>query len=378
MKRILINAANLHNGGGVQVATSFIMELSGMVERFPDFNFMVYASTEVDANLASSGFDKDSVSRYAVFDVYGIQTLKPSLARRFEGFDLVFTIFGPFYRLTKLPNHVVGFAQPWIIYPENEISRSLSLGNRLRTKLKFWLQWVFFRREARLVVELGHVKNRLVELKRFPADSISVVSNCVSAVYFDQSRWAQLHGLDEGKDGIVRLGFVSRDYPHKNIDVLLEIAKVLKRISSLDYRLYVTLTDAEWQARSDEFRSTIVNVGPISVAQCPTFYSAVDAVVFPSLLECFSATPLEAMVMERPLFASDRGFVRDCCGEHAMYFDPLDAEEAAKKIDNWFSRLQDEERRLHVEGARKHVLSLPGSRKRAENYLHILSEMFNK
>ncbi len=378
MKRILINASNLHVGGSVQVATSFIMELSGVIESFPDFNFIVYASTEVDANLASSGFDRKSVGRYAVLDVYGIKTLKPGTAKRFEGFDLVFTIFGPLYRLFKLPNHVVGFAQPWIIYPENEISRSLSLSNRFRSKLKFWLQWAFFRREARLVVELGHVKSRLVELKRFPADRISVVSNCVSAVYFDQSRWAPLHGLDEVDDGIVRLGFVSRDYPHKNINVLLEIAKVLKRISSLNYRFYVTLTDAEWQARSDEFRATIVNLGPISVAQCPTFYSAVDAVVFPSLLECFSATPLEAMAMERPLFASDRGFVRDCCGEHATYFDPLNAEEAAEKINDWFCRMQDKERRLRVEAARKHVLSLPSSKKRAESYLQILSEMLKE
>lgn len=376
MKRILINAANLHNGGGVQVATSFIMELSGMVERFPGFDFVVYASSAVDANLASSGFDNACVTRYEVFDVHGLQSLKPSLAKRFEGFDLVFTVFGPLYRFSELPNHVVGFAQPWIIYPENEISHSLSVKSLLLTKLKFFLQWVFFHRASRLVVELGHVKNRLITLKGFSADRIDVVSNCFSAVYFDKSRWAPITGLPEADDGIVRLGFVSRDYPHKNIGVLLEVARALKRISAVDYRLYVTLTEAEWQARSEEFREIIVNVGPITVAQCPTFYKAVDGVIFPSLLECFSATPLEAMVMERPLFASDRGFVRDCCGEHATYFDPLDAEQAAKLIDEWFSKKPKGERQARIEGAYRHVLSLPDSRARAESYLEIISEQF--
>ena len=60
-----------------------------------------------------------------------------------------------------------------------------------------------------------------------------------------------------------------------------------------------------------------------------------DAIIFPSLLECFSATPLEAMAMEKPFFASDREFIRDVCSDYALYFDPEDPISAANVINDY-------------------------------------------
>ena len=44
-KKIAINASNLHNGGGVQVATSFIYELSKL--DFQDLNIYLYVYINV-------------------------------------------------------------------------------------------------------------------------------------------------------------------------------------------------------------------------------------------------------------------------------------------------------------------------------------------
>lgn len=378
MRKVLINAANLHAGGGVQVAVSFISELPSLVSSYSDIVFFVYASTLVDSNLNSAGFETASLENYRVLDVHGLEALKPDIAKNFEGFDSVFTIFGPLYTLAKLPNHIVGFAQPWIIYPDNEIAESFGVRQRFLTRLKYYLQWRFFNRASRLVVELDHVKDGLEKQKKYPADRIDVINNCVSAVYFESSRWAPLAGFQGLDENVIKLGFVSRDYLHKNIGFLIQVAKVLERISARKYLFFVTLTDAEWAARTTEFRQNIRNVGPISVAQCPSFYRQVDAVVFPSLLECFSATPLEAMVMKKPLFASDRGFVRDCCESNVQYFDPLDAEQAAKCIDDWFGAASKVERNQQIEAAYEHVLSLPSSTQRAAGYVQIISEILSR
>ena len=54
-KKFLINASNLHNGGGVQVASSFIYELS-LLHDLPG-NITCFVSSEVAENLHQVGCD---------------------------------------------------------------------------------------------------------------------------------------------------------------------------------------------------------------------------------------------------------------------------------------------------------------------------------
>ena len=73
-------------------------------------------------------------------------------------------------------------------------------------------------------------------------------------------------------------------------------------------------------------------MGPVSVTDLPSLYSRANAVIFPSLLECFSVTPLEGMRSALPVFASDRDFVRTVCGGAATYFEPTDVKDAIGAI----------------------------------------------
>ena len=82
---------------------------------------------------------------------------------------------------------------------------------------------------------------------------------------------------------------------HVNFPVLIE---TLRREYDIRASMQVTFTDEECAACDETFRAAVSNAGSLSVAQCPSFYRSMDAVILPSLLECFSATPLEAMVMD--------------------------------------------------------------------------------
>lgn len=374
MKRVLINASNLHVGGGVQVAASFIWELALINNRLEGAKLTIYASSEVNENLVAAGFENEMFQDYQVFDVFGLEALKPKVSARFHGFDLVFTIFGPLYLLFSPPKHVVGFAQASIIYPDNEAAQRMGNWSRLSLSVKFLLQWYFFRAADRLVVELEHVKTGLASNKFFPIERIDVVHNCVSRIYFNQVRWMHIPLLEGLNDGVIKLGIVTRDYPHKNLDFLPQVAIELNRISKKKYRFFVTLNDDEWSRRDLRFREYVSNVGAIDITQCPAFYKAMDGVFFPSLLECFSATPLEAMAMRRPLFASNRRFVRDCCAESAIYFDPTDAREAAQRVFSWFEGSDSAVREQHIERAYHHVISLSGSYDRAVAYIEIIKK----
>src|SRR5690606_28113881 len=118
---------------------------------------------------------------------------------------------------------------------------------------------------------------------------------------------------------VIRLGYLSRAYMHKNLQIILPVAKALDDMTNTRFEFFVTLNESEWNGFSKEYRDVVKNIGPLSVAQCPSFYNLMDGVVFFSLLECFSATPLEALVMRKPLFASNKDFVRDVCADHATY-----------------------------------------------------------
>lgn len=368
-KLALINASNLHTGGGVQVAISFIYELSLMVNI--NFSYLhIIASKEVDEGLRRLDTKTDRFGSYEVFNTYGLQALRSPLNNIIKNYDLIFTVFGPNYLRVKAKKEIIGFAQPWIINFDNPISRKLSVFNRTKLWLKFNLQWLFFLRSNHYIVELEHVKEKLHILKKIPNKKISVVYNTVSSLYKDNSKWRSI-AINEPENQLL-LGTITRDYPHKNLDILPKVAQSLKLNHNLSVHFYTTLNHEEWSRRSSLFKKYVSTVGSLSPEECPSFYQQIDGVIFPSFLECFSATPLEAMAMEKPLFASDRGFVRDICYDYAIYFDPLEADDIALKIANYFQ--SDKIDKVKLTKAKEHAFNFSSAKGRAENYLKIIND----
>ena len=370
MKRnlILVNCSNLHNGGGVQVAISFISELSLLSDT--DLSYIhVVASEEVSDGLTRLNTKINGFGSYEVLNTYGLQALRSPLNKRIKRYHVVFTVFGPNYLRVKSENEIVGFAQLWILNFDNPISHTMPFFSRNILRTKFSVQWLFFLRADHYIVELEHVKEALVAKKSIDTDKISVVHNTVSSLYLDKTLWKSISFTKNENE--LSLGIVTRDYPHKNLDILPLVAQQLELNHSLKVHFYTTLNEIEWSLRDGEFKKYVSTVGSLSPDECPSFYEQIDGVVFPSLLECFSATPLEAMVMNKPLYASDRGFVRDICGSHATYFDPLDANNIADHIANYFKSNLD--RTDQLQQARNHALNFSSAKSRAEKYLHIIN-----
>ncbi len=374
--RLLIYAANLHVGGGVQVAASVISELAQWPDETNDVT--VWASSCVNQNLEGLGFSPDIFGSYEVVDHRGIRARFSRDRSRVSNFDSIFVIFGPYYlgalhRNGSRPQVVMGFAQSWIIYPDAEVYAQLTPMRRWIARVKFFLQAQFFKRADTLVVELDHVKRGLIAQGIAKPDQVEVVHNCIASIYLNPVLW-QVPTLPQ-RVARFRLGYVGRNYSHKNTRVFPEALAALRRDYQLDVELLVTFTQSEWEACGDDFRSAVVNVGALTMAQCPAFYQSLDAVVFPSMLESFSATPLEALVMMKPLFASDRAFVRDICGEFAQYFDPLDPSDIARVVATGLSQPVDA---YKLAQARHHAINFSNASSRAKRYLEVLRESSSK
>jgi len=367
-RHVLINCSNLHVGGAVAVATSFIKSVS--VKKALEFDISILVSTKIMKNLLELGVDFSTFHSVTVADFIGIKALWKGLAKKMSGFDLVFTVFGPAYSLTKVNKHIVGFAQPSIIYPKSCAFLKVSIVNRFLMRLKFGIQKYFFSKSDSLVVELEHVKIGLQKIPSFHDKEIYVVNSAVDSVFSQPELWAPIDSVMISSSAI-KLGLISRNYPHKNLDLLPYIKLALKKNHDIDAEFFVTFVPEEWGECSELFKKTIHNVGPLTLSQCPTFYESLDGVVFPSLLECFSAVPIESMLMGKPLFASDFSFIRDCCKNHANYFNPEDAHSAAVTIADFFSKPY-EERKRSIDAARQFVNLYPSAADRAESYLNLM------
>ena len=370
--RILINCSNLHNGGGVAVATSVVDCLSRMDHG--GLELSVLLSTPVECNLRELGTDLSAFELCETRDFRGIGALWRGLDWHFEGFDLVFTVFGPAYFAHRNTRHLFGFAQPNIVYLDNPLSARMGLLERWRMRAKFELQAWFFSRADEFVVELEHVKAGLMKRRLFQRKPIHIVYSSVHSVFSEPARWAPL--ALPGQPGRLRLGVISRNYPHKNLAILADVKQHLEQTHGREVDMFVTFPPEEWAACDALFRESIINVGGLSLSQCPTFYAAMDGVVFPSLLECFSAVPIETMLVGRPLFASNLSFIRDVCGEHCQYFNPLDPADIARAIDTYFNLPTSQQQRL-CDAARTHVKRYPGPQERAKQYLKVIRSVLS-
>jgi len=367
MANVLIDASNLRVGGGVQVAASFIDELILLVEeehiseKFPWLSEATIAiSPEVLENLTGD----TSMLHIAVTDHSKVATFLRLGGRRF---DVRFSVFGPMYGSRRAILEIMGFADGLSLWPE------FFRADGARSQLKFAIRRAVAKRVFAsadvLIVEAAHVGRDLSARWKIPAHRIVTIPNIVNSV---------LRGSPAGTrqrlpefDG-VRFAFPTRAYPHKNLAILGAAAVRYSELFGEAIQFVLTLNPHEWSKLDERTRSHSLNVGVLGVGDLSWLYTNSDAVVFPSLVESFSVTPLEAAVARRPLFASDRKFVREILGDAASYFDPEDARSVALSLRAYVE--QPELIASRVEQAARLAANWPSARDRAYSYLEVVDQ----
>lgn len=368
-KKVLINCSNINVGGAVAVSTSFINALSLNIEIHSKIKICLLLSSVVKTNLDSLNTNLNNFYDVKIRNFYGISALWQAIDMEFIGFDLVFNVFGPIYTLRKRTTHITGFAQPNIIYQDNLITSNMTEVEKLNKKIKYFIQELFFSRSDAIVVELDHVKKQLLKKKLFSKKNIYIVNSAVDAIFKNPKQWQKIKFKIQQKK--LNIGIISKNYPHKNLAIIPSIKAKLIEKYSLAVDFYVTFSDYEWNNCSASFKNEISNIGELTLAQCPTFYANMNGVIFPSILECFSAVPIEAMFMKKPLFASNLPFIIDCCEEHANYFNPHDVDDISKSIYNFYT-LPAQQRNNLINDAYLFVQKYSNSELRANAYLDII------
>jgi glycosyltransferase involved in cell wall biosynthesis len=356
----------LNDGGSLQIATSFISDLAtNHVYKCSRIHLCI--SNALHENLMSLNIDLSHFASILKLDF----NLKNSLIIRkyLNQFEVIFTIMGPAY-LFFLGNskHICGFAQPWICYRQFSMDVKISYFKRRALYVKFFIQKWFFEKADLLVVESSAVRTSLLDNCGFKSE-VSIVSNCVAETFRQNNTLLAKKKYLNGNAETINFGFIGKAYKHKNIDVLKPVFDILIDKYELNLHLFVTFSDEELRLAGLQDCSWVTNLGTIRSDDLVDFYSKIDFLIFPTLLECFSVSPLEAMSQFVVVFASDRPFIRDSCLDHAIYIDPLNVEKMALKI---FENIKNKEL-LRNRAKAAHNYSLErGGNDRTKAYLNLL------
>lgn len=278
---------------------------------------------------------------------------------------------------TAVPQLVL-FQWSYAIYPEDEVWQPMSLVNRTTRRVRRWLFGRRARFASRFAAQTETARRRLERI--WGLSNVSVVPNAVSV-------WAN-PGEDRPSclppgipgDGKRALLCLTRYYPHKNLEILVELGRRI-RGSGAPFVILLTISpdeapDAAALLRAIEtagLGEVIVNLGTVPMEQVPALYLACDGLLLPTILESFSGTYIESMYYDRPVFTSDRDFARDVCGDVGWYFDPHDADDILSVLCAAFDDPAERARRIVL--GRERCKSLPTWPEATARYIGLLEQV---
>lgn len=234
-----------------------------------------------------------------------------------EKIDSVLTIFGP-SRWQPKCFHICGFAMPHIVLNSSPYWKKIPLQSKIFSSLRNWMiEYDFKRKNNGLWCENQYITNLLQ--KKFPGKQIHTISNNCNQVFYNKSSWDNSITLPKF-NGLTCLT-ITANYPHKNLRIAIDALDVIKeKYPDLKIRFVFSIKQSDFGLIPEKFKDSFVFLGPISVNQCPRVYEQADIMFQPSLLECFSATYPEAMLMKKPILTTDLGFAHSLCEDAACYY----------------------------------------------------------
>jgi glycosyltransferase involved in cell wall biosynthesis len=338
--KILVNASTLVVGGGIQIGVSFIQK--ALEESRFEWRFLV--SQEIYLAFSSQIQSDERIVCIPISPAKLGSKSKKQILKIEEAWkpDIVYSIGFPSYIRFKQPE-IGRYTNPWEInnkpLPWNLYPRWIE---RIKIKMGIWYRQYWARNAEFIETQTEAARLGISRRVRFPLTKIKVIPNSPNKIFLDAGKYKR----ESNKNDVSRIFCLAAPYPHKNLKIIPQVARILKdKFGSTPlFILTIPETNEQWMNIKREalrlgVETQIENLGKICLEQCLAFYNKSDIVFLPTLMEIFSATYLEAMAMGVPIVTTDLDFAHDNCGDAALYCSPNDASDAAKKI---YTLLSDE------------------------------------
>jgi len=379
--KIIINVSNLNEGGGVQVALSFIREL----KKYKKYNFHVFSSFVMYSHLKNNMLG-DNVNLHLINNpISSIKTRYKTISKlRLLEKDIsphiVFTIFGPSYWRPE-SIHLQGFADGWVYNKDSIAYHRISFLQRIKRNLLNFFKIYHIKKEADYhLLETNDAKLKFSSVLNIPISKVFVVGNTCSSIFYKKSYLEKNNkfyiDMQDPKEGEFRFVYITHNHTGKNLNI---INCVVKRLNNAKIKFVLTIDDSDYQKMFSN-NPSIINLGPIPPESCPSIYKQCNALFAPTLLETFSAAYPESMKMGIPILTSDFSFATDVCKDSALYFNPLNVNDIVSKINSIVNNAKL--RNDLIKKGLNRIKSFETAEGRAKKYLRLCSELpsgeFNK
>lgn len=332
--KLLINAFNLASAGGLNVALNFLKNIQHLKSQTDRIHVVVPKDCGYEAIETSSikfHYLPKALNPW-ITRPYMDTIWYPRLLKQINP-DIIFTMGN--FPSPVAQKQVVLLHLPHLAYPEDQaLWKQVGLEIIFKIKLR---NWVFKRR-------LRHVETLLVQTNTMQERLLRVYPQLPSVQLFPNA-YTLLNSLltyelpVKKQPGQIYLVCLSRYYPHKNLEILADVARLIKA-QRLPYRIFITIEG--WQHRrakqlleriaNESLQDILIPIGNVPADCVASLYQQVDGLLLPTLLESFTATYVDAMHFGVSIFTSQRDFAEEVCGETAFYFDPLSAQSIVDTI----------------------------------------------
>lgn len=315
---IAINALNSNSGGGKSIRDSYLKLLNDakLVDKY-----VIITTTG-----SSLGFVTNPNISIIEMPSFWCRTFLAPLVYRFVigrvlsniGADILLNMGDLIVHTAAKQIYI--FDWPYALDVSPKVWKDMNLFDWFSRRVKLWLIRNNFNKPEIVIAQTDFIGSRLREL--YNLRDVRIINNAVTV---------KTTSCEEKLDFLLppglRLLYPTVYYPHKNLEILLELGSLIKGTRS-DCRILTTInpdTDASRRflvsINERQLQDIIVNIGQVPLNQMSTLYKQCDALLMPTLLESFSIVYLEAMYHGLPVFTSDMWFARAVCGDAAAYFD---------------------------------------------------------
>lgn len=295
--KYLIQANNIHSGGGETLLDSLLHEL--------DEQSYVFIDERKKVNSAS--FHVEKVKPILLNRFYSEYKMKKLSSKHSN--NLIFTNLPPIF---KLKGNTVLFIQNVKLL---HFGKDKNYGFKVLCRLyleRLWLRF-FIKNVDRIIVQSTTVKSQVQSVFGNQLD-IKVAPFAPSLNLFFRGA----NNINDIKPGVVkRFLYVASGEPHKNHKKLIEAWIILAKKGfypylSLTLDIYKSkdlvhfLTDCK-----NQYNLNIQNLGWLPQSDVAAMYTEYDCLVFPSKMESFGIPLIEARTCSIDIIASELDYVRE-------------------------------------------------------------------
>ena len=333
--RIGIDGNEANTGKKVGIG-EYSFELISQFKEFPisNFQFQIYLKDRPRDDLP----DETKDWKYRVLKPGKLWTqwrLPLELYWSLPRPDVFFTPTHYAPRFSPVPTVISIMDLSYLHFPELFADRDLY-------QLKNWTQYSI-KKAAHIITISNSSKNDIIKAYRIPEDRVTVIYPGIKEV---TTLNPHVYSMSELKSKYL----ISDNYllsvgtlqPRKNTARLIEAFAKLKKSKKFDKSdiMLVVVGKKGWLyedilAAPERFGVTesVKFLDFVSDEDLASLYKNAQCYVFPSLYEGFGLPVLEAMKFDCPVITSNISSLPEAAGDAALYVNPLDVDDIAKKIE---------------------------------------------